>query len=158
MSVAFGGHFYNKTTRKIVAAFGSLFNNITMVRYNKEGTIELERMMVPIAYGQKEKYERSIQIQLPRLSFYLTGLSYDASRKQNQMHKNVSQSGLFSQYMGTPYDFTFNLSLYVRNIEDGLQIVEQILPIFTPDYSLPMNLIDNTNINSSGRSELQCGR
>lgn len=157
----FGSHFYHRITRKIVVAFGSLFNEITLVRYNKAGTTELERMLVPIVYAQKEKFYsrikqdpdllKSIQVSLPRISFEIVGMDYDPTRKQNSMLRNVNEATATStttktQYMGVPYNYEFSMSIYVRNIEDGWQIVEQILPIFNPDYTLTLDLVSTMGI------------
>ena len=159
MSGIFGTHFYHRITRKLVIALGTLFNDIQMVRYNKAGTTELERILVPIMYGQKEKFiyrlkqdptlTRDIQIQLPRMSFELVGLNYDPTRKQNSLVKDYKvkdSNSAYSQYAPIPYNFDFTLSIYVRNIEDGTQIVEQILPMFRPDYSLTIELVDGMDI------------
>jgi hypothetical protein len=91
---------------------------------------------------------KKVQITLPRLSFEMTGLSYDASRKQNTNIKNfaTSSTGIISQYNPVPYNFNFSLYLYVRNIEDGTQIIEHILPYFTPDYTIKLNLIPEMGI------------
>jgi len=156
MSGIFGNHFYHRITRKIVVAFGSLFNELQLVRYNKAGTTELERILVPIVYAQKEKFfsrikgdpnlTKDIQVSLPRMSFEIVGVDYDPTRKQNSLIRNVNQATATSttqkaQYMGVPYNYEFSLSIYVRNIEDGWQIVEQILPIFNPDYTLTLDLV-----------------
>ncbi len=161
MSGVFGNHFYHRITRKIVVAFGSLFNDIQLVRYNKTGTTELERMLVPIVYAQKEKFYnrikgdpnllKSIQVSLPRISFEITGVEYDPTRKQNSLIRNTNiatstNTTQKSQYMGVPYNYEFSLSIYVRNIEDGWQIVEQILPIFNPDYTLTLDLVNTMGI------------
>ena len=161
MSGVFGNHFYHRITRKIVVAFGSLFNEIQLVRYNKTGTTELERMLVPIVYAQKEKFYnrikgdpnllKSIQVSLPRISFEITGVDYDPLRKQNSLIRNTNYATATnttqkSQYMGVPYNYEFSLSIYVRNIEDGWQIVEQILPIFNPDYTLTLDLVSSMGI------------
>ena len=161
MSGVFGNHFYHRITRKIVVAFGSLFNDIQLVRYNKTGTTELERMLVPIVYAQKEKFYnrikgdpnllKSIQVSLPRISFEIVGVEYDPTRKQNSLIRNTNiatstNTTQKSQYMGVPYNYEFSLSIYVRNIEDGWQIVEQILPIFNPDYTLTLDLVNTMGI------------
>jgi hypothetical protein len=161
MSGIFGNHFYHRITRKIVVAFGSLFNELQLVRYNKAGTTELERMLVPIVYAQKEKFYnrikgdpnllKSIQVSLPRISFEIIGIEYDPTRKQNSLIRNTNQATATSttqktQYMGIPYNYDFSLSIYVRNIEDGWQIVEQILPIFNPDYTLTLDLVSSMGI------------
>ena len=148
---------YHRVIRKMVVGFGNLFNNITLVRYNPNLT-EAERMLVPIVYATKELYVRrleddpdltkKIQIALPRMSFEMAGLSYDSSRKQNTNFKQFAQttSGLISQYNPVPYNFDFNLYIYVRNIEDGTQIIEHILPFFAPDYTIKLNLIPEMGI------------
>jgi hypothetical protein len=145
--------FYNRIIRKLVVGFGNLFNEITMVRYNSNLT-EAERFIVPIAYAAKEHYvlrleedfnlDKKVQITLPRLSFEMTGLQYDASRKQNTNIRNYAASTgntVVGQYNPVPYNFDFNLYLYVRNIEDGTQVIEHILPYFTPDYTIKLNLV-----------------
>jgi hypothetical protein len=148
-------HFYNRTLRKVVVAFGTLFNDIVLVRYNKAGTTEYERTRVPLSYGAKEKYltrlasdptlTKSINVYVPRISFDLIGLSYDSSRKFNTISRNFGtnqDTGIVSgQHSSIPYNFEFDLSIYVRNQEDGNQILEQILPYFTPDFTVTVDLI-----------------
>lgn len=149
--------FYNRIIRKLVVGFGNLFNDITLVRYNPDFT-EAQRMIVPIIYGTKEPYVfrleedptlgKKVQITLPRMSFELNGFSYDASRKQNTNIKNFAKTnnGIASQYNPVPYNFDFSLYLYVRNIEDGTQIMEHILAYFTPDYTIKLNLVPEMGI------------
>lgn len=149
--------FYNRALRKYVVGFGNLFNDITLVRYNPDYT-EAQRMIVPIVYGPKEDYVmrleedptlgKKVQLTLPRMSFELLGFNYDASRKQNTNIKNFAQTshGLVSQYNPVPYNFDFNLYLYVRNIEDGTQVIEHILSYFTPDYTMKLNMIPEMGI------------
>ena len=132
---------YNRIIRKLVVGFGNLFNSITLVRYNPDGS-EAERFIVPIAYAAKEHYvqrleadynlDKKVQMTLPRLSFEMTSLRYDASRKRNTNLKNYNQgnNGVVEQYNPVPYDLDFNLYLYVRNIEDGTQVIEHIIPYF----------------------------
>jgi len=150
---------YNKIIRKMVVAFGNVFDDITLTRYNADGT-EQEHMKVPLAYASKERYvmrlesdpdlDKKVQITLPRMSFELNGIKYDASRKQLTNIKNFAKSSnadtILSQYNPVPYDFDFSLFLYVRNIEDGTQIIEHILPFFTPDYTLKLNLIPEMGV------------
>ena len=148
-------HFYNRTIRKVVVAFGTLFNDLLLVRYNKAGTVEHERMRVPLSYGAKEKYvtrltsdpdlTKSIATYVPRISFDLVGLEYDSSRKFNTINRNFSTNAttgtVSGQYAPIPYNFEFELAIYVRNTEDGTQILEQILPYFTPDFTITVDLI-----------------
>ena len=149
--------FYNKMIRKITVAFGDLFNNITLVRYNSDDT-EQERFIVPIDYATKELYvmriqgdpnlDKKVMMTLPRMSYELNGIEYDSSRKQMTNIKQFHQNGSIttSQYVPVPYNFDFSLYLYVRNIEDGNQIIEHILPFFTPDYTIKVNMIPEMGI------------
>lgn len=147
-------HFYFQLTRKYVILFGNMFNNINVIRKNKTTGSEIERIKVPIIYAPKEKFfarfeadpdlTRELQIVLPRMSFELTGISYDASRKQNSLLRTAkanTSTRVGSQYMGVPYDLTFELNIYTRNIDDGTHIIEQILPYFNPDYTVTVNVI-----------------
>lgn len=148
---------YNRAIRKLVVGFGNLFNNITLVRYNPDLS-EAERVLVPIVYATKELYVRrleddpalnkKIQTTLPRMSFEMSGLSYDSARKQNTNLKTFAKTttGVVSQYNPVPYNFDFDLYIYVRNIEDGTQIIEHILPFFTPDYTIKLNMIPEMGI------------
>lgn len=155
----FGTHFYHKLTRKYVVLFGTMFNNITLVRTNTDSGAEIERMKVPIIYAPKEKYitrlaadpdqQRPIAIRLPRLSFEMTGISYDPSRKQNSLlkvAKSNTGTSAKSSYMAVPYDINFDLNVYARNIDDGTQIIEQILPYFNPDYTATIDPISSLGV------------
>jgi len=147
-------HFYNRTIRKVVVAFGTMFNDIHLVRYNKAGTTSYEKFKVPLNYGAKEKYitritsdptlTKSIATSVPRMSFDMTGMSYDTARKLPSTVRNFAANTattVKTQFVPVPYDFTFSLSIYVRNTEDGTQILEQILPFFTPDFNVTINFI-----------------
>jgi hypothetical protein len=146
--------FYNRTIRKVVVAFGTMFNEIFLQRYNLDGTLKKEIFKVPLSYGSKEKYitritsdpnlTRSISTVVPRIAFEMTGIAYDNSRKQLSLTRNFAldtNKALNTQFVPVPYDFTFSLSIFVRNTEDGTQILEQILPFFKPDYTLTIDFI-----------------
>lgn len=154
-------HFYHRIIRKNVIAFGNLFNNITLVKYNIENTVEEHRLTVPLSYSGKENFvarlfaepelAKATQIQLPRMSFEMTSLSYDSTRKLSKFNTstkaNAGNSSTVSRIYGpVPYNLGFELNLYVRNVEDGTQIVEQILPFFSPDYVVTLNYLDGYNI------------
>lgn len=148
---------YNRIIRKLVIGFGNMFKDITLVRYNPDLS-EAERFIVPIVYATKELYvrrleddpelDKKVQTTLPRMSFEMSGLTYDSTRKQNTNIKQFSKitDGVVSQYMPVPYNFDFNLYIYVRNVEDGTQIIEHILPYFAPDYTIKLNLIPELGI------------
>jgi len=149
--------FYNRTIRKIVVAFGTMFNEIYLQRFNLDGTLKREIFKVPLSYGSKEKYItrlsadpdflKSVSTVVPRISFEMTGISYDTSRKQSSMLNNfaLKDGKINTQYAPVPYDFTFSLSIFVRNTEDGTQILEQILPFFRPDFTVTVNFIPEMN-------------
>jgi hypothetical protein len=149
--------FYNKSIRYLTVAFGSLFNNIYVQRLNSSGT-ETERIRVPLGYGPKQKWvrrlrERSslsdtneVEITLPRMSFEMTDASYSSDRKKNTLQKKIiagsNNEKRSYNYTEVPYDFSFSLSILVKFMEDGLQIVEQILPYFTPEFTVTLNIND----------------
>lgn len=144
-------HFYHRVIRKMVVGFGTMFNDVMLYRYNKAGTQEIERITVPLMYAQKEKfYQRITQdpeltketmMTLPRMSFELTGITYDPTRKRNLFSDSYSPDTqtTVKSLRTTPYNFEFSLNIYVRNVEDGTQIVEQILPFFNPDYTMKID-------------------
>jgi hypothetical protein len=148
-------HYYNRTIRKVVVAFGTLFNDIDIIRFKKDGTPQY-KMKVPLTYGAKEKYlirlqsdptlTKSINTLVPRMSFNLDSINYDIARKQQTTLQNFSYTqagGVKSQYAPIPYNFDFSFSIYVRHTEDGTQILEQILPFFTPDFTVTVDFIDS---------------
>jgi hypothetical protein len=153
------GYSYHRIVRKVVVAFGNLFNGINLSRYDEAGT-EKEKFLVPIVYGGKEKYvsrlegdpnlDKKVQITLPMMSFELVNMKYDAARKLNTNKKITYSSGeqnsTLAVYNPVPFDFEFELIAYVRNIEDGAQLMEKILPYFTPDYTISVNLIPEMGI------------
>ena len=146
-------HFYHRIIRKMVVSFGTMFNNVKLVRYNQAGTTEIERINVPIVYANKEKFYKRITEDpnlanqtltvLPRMAFEMTGISYDPLRKiSSQIDLYEKRSGTkLNRIKMTPYNFDFNLSLFVRNTEDGTQIIEQILPYFSPDYTISVDFV-----------------
>jgi hypothetical protein len=151
--------FYNEAIRKLVIGFGSLFNDIRVIRKNPDGTTK-ETIRVPLSYGPKEKFIRRIaesssisdtskvQITLPRLGFDITGFSYDPTRKTNKLIKRtaVSEDGISYSYNynEVPYIISFGLYAFTRNQDENLQIIEQILPYFTPEFIVSFN-INNIN-------------
>jgi hypothetical protein len=148
-------HYYNRTIRKIVVAFGTIFNDLHIVRYDANNNAK-ETFKVPLSFGSKEKYltritsdptlTKSIATVVPRISFDLTGMSYDSSRKQQSLLQNFGQrtdGTITNQYAPVPYDFNFSVSIYVRNTEDGTQIIEQILPFFKPDFTVTVDFVSD---------------
>ena len=156
-----GSTFYHQTIRKYVAVFGTLFNDINIERKNSSDVI-VERIKVPLAYGPKQKWLLAVQdttaerkvtaTRTPRMGFAMTGVSYDSARKLNTIGRNVkantssTTTSMVTMYNPVPYNFDFQLFILVKNAEDGTQILEQILPYFTPEFTVTVNTIPDMNI------------
>ena len=143
----FGFFSYHKNIRNIVVLFGTVFNDISIRRLKSDGTTERE-FKVPIAYGPADKFLSKLNqpdvMSLPRMSFEITDYSYDATRKlqTTKKFKKVkagSTTELTIVYNPVPYDFNITLSVMVKYSDDGTQILEQILPYFTPEFQVTMN-------------------
>ena len=156
----FGTYFYHQRIRKAVAVFGSLFNNINVIRSNSAGDI-ISQIKVPLSYAPKrdflaridamndgEQAERQIAIKLPRMSFEILSMNYDATRQLPKMNKCIAlPDGLDNRaqaiYTPVPYTVGFQLNVYARSQDDALQIIEQILPYFTPQYTVTVKPISD---------------
>lgn len=151
-------HFYHKTIRKVVVAFGTLFNDIYISRYDDDGN-ELERIKVPISYGPQQKFLRRlarigtdfdankvrIENYIPRMTFEIQNITYDPSRKLSSMNQTMlykSSTSMESRYERVPYNIDMALGIMTKNTEDALQIVEQILPYFQPEYTVTLIMTD----------------
>jgi len=148
-------YFYHEIFRKTVIAFGTLFNDISVRKMDSAGNIT-SVVKVPLAYGPTQKFlarleqspdlNKSTQITLPRMSFELTGVNYDASRKvtttQTFVTKNPNDGTEFKKsYMPVPYSMIFELSILCKLNDDALQIIEQILPYFQPHYNVTVDIV-----------------
>ena len=148
-----GQQFYHETIRKIIIAFGTTFNNVQLVRKDNDDNIT-QTMKVPLAYGPQQKYlvrlnedadlSKQVAITLPRIGFEIQNLSYDPARKLNRVQKFKKVKGnksntLDTQFMPVPYNLSIQLYVMAKQSDDALQIVEQILPFFQPDYTLTVN-------------------
>ena len=159
----FGQYFYNEGLRRLTIAFGQIFNNIVVQTTSSTGAVT-KRMRVPLAYAPKEKFivrleqqanlqsDREVSITLPRLGFEITGLSYDSTRKLNKMNKTIrvknNEQGKKTNFNYTPVPYNINFSLYsfTATAENGLQIIEQILPFFQPEYTVTMNVVPELSL------------
>lgn len=153
------GKFYWGTIRKCIIAFGNLFNNIEIDRLTATGNIN-KTIRVPLAYAPRQKFlaridqlpnpeERNVQVVLPRMSFELVRIEYDSTRKLASTQQNRYSTGtdiLRTQYVPVPYNIFLNLYVYAKNSDDALQIVEQILPYFNPDFNLTIKAVPDLNI------------
>ncbi len=148
---------YNEIIKKTVVSFGALFSNMQIIRRNSAG-VTVEIVKVPIAYGPKEKFIRRIEedpsltkhvlITLPRLAFEITGYQFDPSRMTNRSNKIqcFNDSGLSSIYTPVPWNLSIDMNLISKGTEDSLAIIEQILPLFTPEYTFTVNAIPSMNV------------
>ena len=154
-----GTQFYNQAVRKTVISFGTLFNNIELKKTVNGQVLETEK--VPLAYGPKQKFlyrlqgnandGRKVAITLPRIYFEMTGIDYDAARKTppTQKYKAIIPDGgttanaeqVRTQYVPVPYNISFEVGILCKSQDDGLQILEQILPFFQPSFSMSLKFI-----------------
>ena len=158
----FGTYFYNESMRRMTIGFGQIFNNIQIKRKDSSGNV-VQSIRVPLAYAPKEKFlarldqqanlsEREFSVTLPRMSFEISGISYDPSRKLTRVQKfKTVKSGIDGKVMNfnytpVPYNVSYNLYSFTASAEAGLQIVEQILPFFQPDFTVTINAIPELNI------------
>lgn len=148
----FGTHFYHERIRKSVATFGSLFNDLYVVRKGKTTGDVINQMKVPLNYAPRSKYldrireqadldnDTQVAVKLPRMSFEMLGLSYDPMRvlpKNNTFNRAASVNTKRTKfYSPVPYDLNFQLNIYAKTQDDALQLLEQIVPYFNPQYTL----------------------
>lgn len=155
----FGNEFYHETIRRYVIVFGTMFNDLVVWRRNSAGSI-VKRIKVPIAYGPRAKFLSRLRqdpnlskpsgIDLPRMSFQISGYNYDSTRKLptvGQIKAAVANNSVNGAvYNPVPWNIDFELSIYVLNAEDGTMLLEQILPFFTPEWTNTMKLVDDLDI------------
>ena len=155
--------YYWASIRKLVIAFGSIFSDIHVVRFNAAGNA-IKTILVPCEFGPKEKwYTRNIQdpmpgvndqleMILPRIAYEMKGFVYDNSRKLTSTGRTVKalvsdKTTLQTQFNPVPYNFSFETNIMTKTMEDGLQIIEQIIPFFTPDYTITILDIPELSLN-----------
>ena len=147
-----GTYFYHEITRKTVIAFGTLFNDI-YVRHEDGAGNDISEMKVPVSYGPRQKFlariqqqpelNKATQISLPRMSFEISSITYDSSRKSGitQTFKVKDGEQMKKVFMPVPYNLGFELNILTKIQDDGLQILEQILPFFQPGFNLSVDLV-----------------
>lgn len=158
--MAIANYFYNQTTRKYVALFGTLFNQLKIERTDNAGNF-VQSMIVPLTYAPYQKVlarvrqdpdllnSRNPAITLPRMSFEITSIAYDGSRKlasTRKVRKELKQetdSGRNFLYNPVPYNVDFSLYIMTSYSEDATKIMEQIIPFFTPDWTVTAKMIDD---------------
>ncbi len=157
-----GTYYYHEILRKTIISFGTIFNDIH-IRHTSDDSGTVSDIKVPLAYAPQQKFlarleaqpnldEREFAITLPRMSFEITGIQYDSSRKLNRLqkckHVKACKEGKVLNYnfVPVPYNISYNLYSFTASAEAGLQIIEQILPFFQPDYTVTVNAIPELNI------------
>ena len=152
----FGNYFYHERVRRSVAIFGKVFNDIYVLRKNSAGSV-ISTVKVPLSYAPKNKFldrireqadlasGQRVALKLPRMSFEIVSYTYDPTR-QLQKTSNFMQTGSTAAQRAkinayVPYNITFQLNVYAKTQDDALQIVEQIMPYFAPQYNLTMSPI-----------------
>lgn len=157
--MAIANYFYNQTTRRYVALFGNLFNQLTIERSTNDGSVT-QKMIVPLSYAPFQKVlaritqdrdllnSRTPAISLPRMSFEIASMQYDparklaSTRKIRKENKEESNDGRNFVYNPVPYNIDFSLYIMTKYAEDATKIMEQILPFFTPDWTVTARMID----------------
>lgn len=150
------GNYYNQSVRKLVVSFGNLFNEIYIRKHKEDSTYD--KIRVPLTYAPKEKFYRRImepssisgntriEITLPRLSFSMKTIEYDPTRKTTKLNKRTFRTPAGDKSLtsrdGVPYNIGFELASFSRSIDENLQIMEQVLPFFSPEYNLRINFND----------------
>lgn len=144
-----------------MVAFGNIFNNIIVDRLTESGEIS-QSIRVPISYASRQKFlarvnevvddTRTREVVVPRMAFEMNGIEYDPTRKLNIQHINrklVDSTHSISQYTAVPWNVQMSLYIYTKNQDDGLQIIEQILPFFNPDFNLNIKAMPDLNITNN---------
>ena len=150
-----GTYFYHEILRKTVISFGTLFNQI-YIKHNDSADNTISEIKVPLAYGPMQKFlarieqqaelNKATQISLPRMSFEMNSIQYDATRKTSvtQTFKAVDNNSRIKKvYMPVPYNIGFELNILTKLNDDALQIIEQILPYFQPSFNITVELVDS---------------
>lgn len=161
----FGKTYYHGSIKRYVTLFGTIFNDVWINRSDSAGNVK-HSFKVPIQYGPREKFlarihgiddgydpqEQPFAIVAPRMGFELVNISYASERKLATNNRwtredySANSSIRTFVYNPVPYDLSFSLSVFVKNTEDGTQIVEQILPYFAPDWTPTIRLIEDPEI------------
>ena len=149
-----GTYYYHEIVRKTIIGFGTLFNDIFIKHENIDNST-LDETKVGLAYGPQQKFfakireqanlTKAVAITLPRMSFEMTSIQYDATRKSGitQTFKASDGTNLKKVFMPVPYNIGFELSIFSKLNDDALQIIEQILPFFQPSFNITINLVSS---------------
>lgn len=152
--------FYNNSVRRVVSAFGAIFNDVTVRRTRSDGSIA-QSILVPITYAPKQRFYQmaefakkdsstNVQIVWPRMAYEMTGLYYDSQRKLHTLNRYSTgvetAKGLEYVYAPVPYNILFSVYIGAKNTDDALQIVEQIIPFFAPHFTVSIYELDTPQV------------
>lgn len=146
--------------RDYVVAFGTIFNDISVIRTGAGLTTRYIR--VPLSYAPQERFlarlnqdpnlSRQPAVVLPRMSFEMTTMNYAGERKLSSINRlrkmGATSNTVYSVFTPVPYDIGFSVHIYTRNTEDASNIVEQILPFFTPEFTLTIKKMTDLELQS----------
>jgi hypothetical protein len=158
--------FFHQSLRRYTLAFGLVFTNLEVQRSDAYSVVQ-NAFRVPITQASKQKFylqlmqdatvsNRPFNVLLPRISFIMSSMSYDSDRQKNQTNKysKTTVDDTLYTFEPSPWNFTYNMTIWTANEHDGHQIIEQILPYFTPFYMLTVNELPSFNISRSVPLEL----
>ena len=150
-----GTYYYHEIIRKTIISFGTLFNDLNIKHKDSSGGV-VSQLKVPLAYGPTQKFlarleqqanlDKPVQITMPRMSFEMTSIAYDSTRKSGitQTFRAVDGNDKMKKvFMPVPYNIGFELSIFAKLNDDALQIVEQILPYFQPSFNITVDLVES---------------
>ena len=150
-----GSYYYHEIIRKTIISFGTLFNDLNIKHKDSSGGV-VSQLKVPLAYGPTQKFlarleqqanlDKPVQITMPRMSFEMTSIAYDSTRKSGitQTFRAVDGNDKMKKvFMPVPYNIGFELSIFAKLNDDALQIVEQILPYFQPSFNITVDLVES---------------
>lgn len=162
----FGHYFSHNLLRKYILLFGNFFNDLKLTRTDEDGN-PVQTLTIPVDYSSKQKTmalrerakfpgateddpkAKTVAIQLPRIGFEVTSITYDSNRQLQSTQQNRSFTSdpnrLATQFVQVPFNIDFSLYIMAKNQDDAFKIVEQILPFFTPDLSASVRLVPEMN-------------
>lgn len=153
------GEFYNnEIIKKSTAIFGTLFNNISIKRYDENGNAT-STFKVPLIYAPKQKWYSRVfaknqpaagenyALRIPSMGFEISSMIYDTTRKINRLHEiqqgSITSGTNIQGRVGAPYSIDFTLYIFANKTNDWTQILEQIVPFFQPNFNIPVKIINN---------------
>ena len=166
-------HFYEGQVRKFLTQFIRILSNFSVeTGRGKDGEVNLRA--VPVVYGDptrqvaniiRNNSENTLQY-APRIAAYVRELNYDRERMQNPYHiekqhlreRGIDSDGNYTNELGagytvekvmpSPFRMEVSADIWTTNTDQKLQIMEQILYLFNPDFEIQKtdNYIDWTSL------------